>query len=270
MTAGTAFIWIILHCSMHCSVCAICIFQFISLHIVPRDAWPACIAMHYRVDVQAFFLVSFCFNIKFQVIIFGVIFHWSWDPRQYRKSQCWGWYISFVPWLACIFYIKTLPFIQDLLYSNKLHWKVSINRRQNISFPRCTQCWLQNLKAFYPLLYFWSTLSSLLPLPLDQSRISMFDESLLRDRQGWRCAPRQVSSSVWQLDSSLDVSLQPGSAACRDKIRTQHPSTLFSSLLKQPRDPHQVLESVFQMVWTCGLDQIASKGVLYWFRSWRN
>ena len=93
------------------------------------------------------------------------------------------------------------------------------------------------------------------------SRISMFDESLLRDRQGWRCAPRQVSSSVWQLDSSLDVSLQPGSAACRDKIRTQHPSTLFSSLLKQPRDPHQVLESVFSMVRTCGLDQIASKGV---------
>ena len=89
----------------------------------------------------------------------------------------------------------------------------------------------------------------------------MFDESLLRDRQGWRCAPRQVSSSVWQLDSSLDVSLQPGSAACRDKIRTQHPSTLFSSLLKQPRDTHQVLESVFQTVWTCGLDQIASKGV---------
>ena len=191
--------------------------------------------------------------------------------KSWRKS------ILTEPYLYIVYSLemKTFPFIVDLLYSNKLHWKVSINRRQNISFPRCTQCWLQNLKAFYPLLYFWSTLSSLLPLPIDQvalfqSRISMFDESLLRDRQGWRCAPRQVSSSVWQLDSSLDVSLQPGSAACRDKIRTQHPSTLFSSLLKQPRDPHQVLESVFQMVWTCGLDQIASKGVLYWFRSWRN
>ena len=56
----------------------------------------------------------------------------------------------------------------------------------------------------------------------------MFDESLLRDRQGWR-KPWQVSSSVWQLDSSLDVSLcsqQPAAVVAGTKFA--HTPLLFS------------------------------------------